>query len=189
MTNADPRNGNTDITVRSLAIEVGAGQFVGDNPGILRFENVRNLELKDLTLRVRSKFYGIDLASQCRDALIEGCSIVNEGEGGCIMVRNRDASPERPTRNVRILRNRLGSGKVDEPLAVFGWLGMVQDVEVRGEPGGGDRGFFRDIRLWDRYPGSHRIPCESEDRGERDSRGKDRGDRCQGRRTGGGRRQ
>lgn len=131
VTNADPRNGNTDITVRSLAIEVGAGLFVGENPGILRFENVRNLELKDLTLRVRSQFYGIDLASGCRDALIEGCSIVNEGEGGCIMVRNRDASPERPTRNVRILRNRLGSGKVDEPLAVFGWRGMVQDVEVR----------------------------------------------------------
>ncbi|MCP2500234.1 MAG: hypothetical protein NCA08_01495 [Deltaproteobacteria bacterium] len=46
------------------------------------------------------------------------------------MVRNRDASPERPTRDVRILRNKLGSGKVDEPLAVFGWLGLVQEVEV-----------------------------------------------------------
>jgi hypothetical protein len=131
VTNADPRNGNTDITVRSLAIEVEAIKFPGDSPGILRFEKVRNLNLKDLTLRLRSQFYGIDLASHCQDALVEGCSIVNEGEGGCIMVRNRDASPERPTRNVRVLRNRLGSGKVDEPLAVFGWLGLVQDVEVR----------------------------------------------------------
>lgn len=131
VTNADTRNGNTGITVRSLAIEVEASLFPGDSPGILRFENVRNLELKDLTLRLRSRLYGIDLASGCRDALVEGCSIVNKGEGGCIMVRNRDASPERPTRNVRIQRNRLGSGMVDEPLAVFGWQGMVQDVEVR----------------------------------------------------------
>ena len=131
ITNSDPRNGNTDITVRSLAIEVGASRFHGDSPGILRFENVRNLELKNLTLRLRSQFYGIDLAAQCQGALVEGCSIVNEGDGGCIMVRNRDASPERFTRNVRILRNKLGSGKVDEPLAVFGWLGLVQEVEVR----------------------------------------------------------
>jgi hypothetical protein len=114
-----------------MAIEVGEGLFAGENPGILRFENVRNLELKDLTLRLRSRLYGIDLAAQCQDALVEGCSIVNEGEGGCIMVRNRDASPERSTRNVRILRNKLFSGKVDEPLAVFGWRGLVQDVEVR----------------------------------------------------------
>lgn len=132
ITNADPRNGETDITVRSLAIEVEANQFHEDSPGILRFENVRNLNLKNLTLRLRSPFYGIDLASHCQDALVEGCSIVNEGEGGCIMVRNRDVSHERPTRNVRILRNRLRSGKVDEPLAIFGWLGLVQDVEVLG---------------------------------------------------------
>ena len=130
ITNADPGSGNTEITVRSLAIEVGAIPFSGDSPGILRFENVRNLDLKNLTLRLRSRLYGIDLAAQCRDAVIEGCSIVNEGEGGCIMVRNRSVSPERSTRNVRILRNRLRSGKVDEPLAVFGWLGVVRDVEV-----------------------------------------------------------
>ena len=130
ITNADAGLGNSNITVRSIAVQFGIPVFAGDTPGILRFERVKGLNLSDVTMDLDTAYFGIDLASEVRDALIAGCSIKNKGEGGSIMVRNSNPDPSHATSNITIRGNKLESSTQDEPLAVFGWMGKVENVLI-----------------------------------------------------------
>lgn len=164
ITNDNSPSGSCNITVRSMSIEYNIPDYKGDSPGILRFENVDGLNLLYLNMDVNSAYYGIDLASQVHNCTIQGGAISNRGNGGGVMVRNRNhafpsktlvndnpkinrcslgengqagdemkndliAPPFHATANISIVENMLTSVR-DEPLAVFGWLGEVQNVLV-----------------------------------------------------------
>lgn len=130
ISNSDYRRGNVNIALRSLKIEFELPVLEGDGIGVLRFENVDTLQIQDITMTVNSAMYGIDLASNIRRGLVERCTIVNHGQGGGIMVRNRNPNPSKASDNIIIRNNQLKSSIVDEPLAVFGWLGVVQNVLI-----------------------------------------------------------
>jgi len=164
ITNDNYLAGNYDITVRSMSIEYDIPDNKGYSPGILRFENVDGLNLLNLNMEINSAYYAIDLASQVHNCTVQGAEIINSGNGGGIMVRNRKsvssptsitsakpvirgcsvakdgqagdkaengvvAPPFHATSNVSIVENVVASIR-DEPLAVFGWLGEVQNVVV-----------------------------------------------------------
>jgi len=129
ITNSDPVHGNRNIIVRNLAIQHESSQFMGESPGLMRFENVEHLEITDVTMQVDSPLYGIDLSAQISNATISGSKITNKGSGGCIMVRNAAPLPDRIVSGVLLLKNRVES-VIDEPIAVFGWQGITSDVRI-----------------------------------------------------------
>lgn len=130
ITNEDHGRGNENITLKSLAIEVDVTTLKDVSPGIVRFENVNNLSLSALTVNVHSSLFAIDLASNCRNAIIDHCTVTNTGRGGCLMVRNMDRREDRPTHKVAVRNNFFRSQFVDEPVAVYGWRGNVHGVEI-----------------------------------------------------------
>jgi parallel beta-helix repeat protein len=130
ITNREFLGSNTNIVLRDFRVEIVMSSFlIGDAPGILRFENVNNLEIKNLTMMIDSIMYGIDLSGNTNNAIVEKCAIINQGHGGGIMIRNRYPSQTRATSDIRVRHNRIVSFH-DEPLAVFGWLGQVQNVII-----------------------------------------------------------
>ncbi|MEN6509147.1 MAG: right-handed parallel beta-helix repeat-containing protein [Smithella sp.] len=129
ITNTDFRDGNANITVRSLKVEFNLPILKGDAPGVLRFENVKNLLIEDLTMEIDTDFYGIDLSANIRSSSVQRCKISNKGNGGGIMVRNRNDLPNKASDDITVRLNTLLSSN-DEPLAVFGWLGMVRRVLI-----------------------------------------------------------
>jgi parallel beta-helix repeat protein len=130
ITNKDPLAGNADITLRSFRAEIVMPLIPrGEAPGILRFENVENLEIDTLVLMVDSPMYAIDLSTRIRNATVKRCDIKNQGSGGGLMIRNRDDRPEQLTSGVAVRNNRIESFQ-DEPLAAFGWEGAVEEVSI-----------------------------------------------------------
>jgi hypothetical protein len=129
ISNYDLRNGNKDITVRSLSVEFSLPLLGGAAPGVLRFENVTNLNIEHVSMDLDTSMYGIDLSARIRSAVVRNCSISNRGRGGGIMVRNRIRGDEATSTDILIQANSLSS-LVDEPLAVFGWLGGVNNVRI-----------------------------------------------------------
>ena len=131
LTNADFTNGNRNIIVRNLKIEFGLPVLPGDAIGILRFKNVERLEIDNLTMVLDSQMYGIDLAGQLSNATVERCTITNMNKvsGGGIMIRNGDPLPARATSDITVRNNRIESVS-DEPLAVFGWQGIVEQIRI-----------------------------------------------------------
>lgn len=131
ITNSDFYKGNKNIILRNFKIEFEQkDQIIGESPGIIRFENTEDLKIVNLYMEIDSPNYCIDLASNTRNAIIKDCNIINKGRGGGIMVRNKDPSPINITNNILIINNFLKSFILDEPLAVFGWLGKVNNIRV-----------------------------------------------------------
>ena len=128
ISNSDLTRGNANITLRSFLVEFATKVFGGET-GVIRFENVENLQIEEVSMDLNTSMYGIDLAAHVRDSTIQGCTIVNKGGGGGIMVRNRNVSPTCATSGVEISSNRITSF-VDEPIAVFGWMGVVHNIRV-----------------------------------------------------------
>jgi nitrous oxidase accessory protein NosD len=131
ITNADFTLGNRDIIVRDLKIELALPVLAGNASGILRFEKLEHLEIKNVTIALDSPMYGIDLARAVHDAVVEGCTInnVNKVSGGGIMIRNSEPTPAKATSDIVIQNNRIES-TTDEPIAAFGWQGMVENIRI-----------------------------------------------------------
>lgn len=146
ITNRDFLKGNANIVLRSFRVEIhtpiAPEDPINDAPGLLRFENVEDLRFERLTMIIDSPFYGIDLSAHVRNAVVEGCAIVNRGSGGAIAVRNRQHPPEKATSNILIRGNRIGSFEEepaltygaravkDEAISIFGWQGAVENIRV-----------------------------------------------------------
>ena len=126
ITNKDAQRGNANITIRNIKIDFNIRVLKGSSPGVMYFENVDGLFIDSVTMKIDSDLYGIDLAGAVRRSRIEKCTITNTGNGGGIMVRNRNTAI--PTADVSVGQNTITSSRTDEPLAVFGWLGRVQNV-------------------------------------------------------------
>lgn len=131
ISNADFARGSENITIRSLKVRFNIGSLSGGAPGVLRFENIRNLGITGISMELDTAYYGIDLSANIRDASVNGCVITNSGGGGGIQIRNRDRQPEHASMNITIAGNTISS-KGDEPLAVFGWLGRVSGIKAAG---------------------------------------------------------
>lgn len=129
ITNSDSISGNKNISLRSFKVQFEIDTVSGDAPGVLRFSNIDGLSISDVVMALNTKMYGIDLSAYVRNASVQGCTIANGGHGGDIMVRNGDKTGSHSTDGIRILHNHLSSCD-DEPIAVFGWLGIVSDVLV-----------------------------------------------------------
>ncbi|MGD0883702.1 MAG: right-handed parallel beta-helix repeat-containing protein [Thermodesulfovibrionales bacterium] len=131
ITNSDYVGGNTNISIRNLRMEVTSPLLPGDEPGILRFKNVEQLVIDNLTLLIESPMFGIDLSAQIRNATVQGCTIIstNKMSGGGIMIRNGDPLPARATSSIVVRHNWIESAS-DEPVAAFGWEGMVENVLI-----------------------------------------------------------
>ena len=129
ITNNDLQQGNHNITLSSFKVEFDIRDLPGDLPGVMRFENVNNLTITDISVEADTKYYCIDLSAVINNATIKRCIIKNQGSGGGIQVRNRNALATHGSKNIRISENRVTS-ITDEPIAVFGWLGDVADVIV-----------------------------------------------------------
>jgi len=129
ITNSDFIRGNKGIVIRSLKVDFRIKELSGDLPGIIRFENVSNLEILDVSMDLDSKYYGIDLSAATKQVIIQDCLINNRGTGGGIQVRNRRSNRESQSRGIRIMKNQILS-VTDEPIAVFGWMGAVEDVHI-----------------------------------------------------------
>ena len=127
ITNTDFLKGNTNIVLRSLKLESAIPFTTGYTPGTVRFENVENLKIEDVVMELDTINSGIDLASRIHNALIQRCNITNRGSGGAIMVRNAQRGPSNSVNGV-IIRNNTLSSYMDEPLAAFGWMGVVTNV-------------------------------------------------------------
>jgi hypothetical protein len=112
-------------------MEIILPQLQGDSSGILRFRNVEHHEIDNLTMAIDSPMYGIDLSAQIRKATVQGCTItnMNRASGGGIMIRNGDPLPATATSGIVVRHNRIGSVS-DEPIAAFGWEGMVENVRI-----------------------------------------------------------
>jgi len=131
ITNADFEQGNSNITLRSFKVITDIPEIKkSDTPGIIRFENVTDLTITGLTMDLTTNLYGIDLSSCIRKAAVQRCTIINKGRGGCIMVRNRNPSVRHSSGNISVTHNNLES-YIDEPLAVFGWLGEVMNATIQ----------------------------------------------------------
>jgi hypothetical protein len=132
ITNREFLGRNTNILLRNFQVFFDMhSSLVGESPGILRFENVQNLEIINLTMKIDSQMYGIDLAGDVINAKVEQCTISNSGSGGGIMIRNRYSKPSKATTFVTVRDNSILSVR-DEPLAVFGWLGQVNNIRLEG---------------------------------------------------------
>jgi len=131
ITNSDFINGNTNIIIRNLKIEFTLPLLPGAEPGILRFKNVEHLEIDNITMVIGSPMYGIDLSAQIRNAIVQGCTITNTNtvSGGGLMIRNGDPLPANATSGIVVRNNQIGSAS-DEPLAVFGWEGMTENIQI-----------------------------------------------------------
>jgi hypothetical protein len=131
ITNSDFDSGNRNIVIRNLKIEIALPQLDGDEPGILRFENVELLEIDNLTMVIDSPLYGIDLSANVHSATVQRCTITNTNRvsGGGIMIRNGDPRPAEATSGIVVRDNRIESVS-DEPLAVFGWKGMTENIRI-----------------------------------------------------------
>lgn len=132
ITNEDHQGGNKNITLDSLAIVMNISGMRGDSPGLLRFENVDTLKIENLSVDAGSRLYAVDLASCVRNASVDNSNIKNSGPGGCIMARNGNPGGLCPSYNIKIENNKVSSGVLDEPIAVFGWLGVLKDVRIAG---------------------------------------------------------
>jgi hypothetical protein len=129
ITNADLNAGNTNIRIEGLRIKFGIAKLPGNLPGLLRFEHVEQIILSDLIIEADTQYFCIDLSRNIIDATILDCNIQNRGNGGCIQVRNRGKMKSEACRQIRIQENTLSSVE-DEPIAVFGWLGYVTEVNI-----------------------------------------------------------
>lgn len=128
LTNSDHRRGNSSIKVRSLKLELSMGRRKGETPGVLCFENVRGLVIENVVMDLDTPYYGIDLAAHITSCSIDGCTVVNR-RGGGIMLRNRNTTQNRMSCDIVIRNNYVKSTK-DEGIAVFGWLGKVENVSI-----------------------------------------------------------
>ncbi|PKN34112.1 MAG: hypothetical protein CVU61_10130 [Deltaproteobacteria bacterium HGW-Deltaproteobacteria-19] len=131
ITNSNERDGCENITLRSFKMVFDLPILTGNLPGIMRFENVRNLQLNNITMILDTKYYGIDLSANIQSAIIENNIIENWGQGGTIMVRNRHRQTNKESNNI-IIRNNTLLSAYDEPLAVFGWMGSVRNITLEG---------------------------------------------------------
>ncbi len=131
ITNSNERDGCENITLRSFKMVFDLPILTGNLPGIMRFENVKNLQLNDITMILDTKYYGIDLSANIQSAIIENNIIENWGQGGTIMVRNRHRQTNKESNNI-IIRNNTLLSAYDEPLAVFGWMGSVRNITLEG---------------------------------------------------------
>jgi len=131
ITNSDFVNGNRNIVLRNMKIQFTGSQLYGDAAGIVRFYNVNDLDISNITMVVDSPMYAIDLSGQVQNATVEGCSINNANgvSGGCIMVRNSDPLPAPATSQITLRGNQVVSVS-DEPIAAFGWEGVVENVLI-----------------------------------------------------------
>lgn len=131
ITNADFARGDRNIIVRNLKIDFPLRLLHGEEIGILRFKNIEALHINDITMVLDSELYGIDLSGGVRGGVIEGCTIrnANRVSGGGIMIRNSERAPARAASGITVRDNRIQSAS-DEPIAVFGWEGTVEDVAV-----------------------------------------------------------
>jgi hypothetical protein len=131
ITNSDYANGNRNIFIRNVRMEVALPQLPGYDPGIVRFRNVNKLEIDNVTMVIDSPMTGIDLAAQIRNATVQGCAITNTNKvsGGGISVRNGDSLPGRDTSDIVVKYNVVESAR-DEAISVFGWEGMVKNVRI-----------------------------------------------------------
>jgi hypothetical protein len=131
ITNSDFTNGNSNIIIQNLKMEVSLPLLPGDSPGVLRFANVEQLEIDKLTMVLNSPMYGIDLSSYIRNATVQGCTITNTSTvgGGGIMIRNEDPLPAQATSGIVIRNNQVASAS-DESIAAFGWLGLTENVRI-----------------------------------------------------------
>lgn len=130
ISNLDFSLGNKNITVSNVKIRFNKNYLPGSAPGIIRFENTRELKISGLILEIESRLYGIDLSGNIKNALVEQCKIDNTGSGGGIMVRNRLGLEEQAVESVVISNCEVNSVK-DEPIAVFGWQGITKDIIVQ----------------------------------------------------------
>jgi hypothetical protein len=131
ITNADFASGNRNISIRNLKIEFTLPQLSGDLIGIVRFYKVEDMIISNITMGVNSQMYAIDLSGQVRNATVEGCTIRNGNQtsGGGIMIRNSDPLPAMSTSNIVVRSNQIESVS-DEPIAAFGWEGLVENVLI-----------------------------------------------------------
>lgn len=131
ITNDDHIGGNRNITIRSLQIRFDLPKLKGNSPGILRLENVDTVTIRDLVMSIRSPLYAIDLASYCRNVLIENCDITNYGGGGSVVIRNRDTRAGHVSSNISVQKNVFRSQSGDETISIFGWLGILNNVTAK----------------------------------------------------------
>ncbi|HAM50140.1 MAG TPA: hypothetical protein DCP92_05405 [Nitrospiraceae bacterium] len=129
ITNSDHANGNRNISIRNLRMEIALPFLPGDEPGIIRFKNLEQLEIDKVTMVIDAPMYGIDLSAQIRNATVQGCAITNKKGGGGIMIRNGDPFPAKATSGIVVRHNRIESAG-DEPIAAFGWEGVVENVRI-----------------------------------------------------------
>jgi hypothetical protein len=121
--------GNTNIRICSLKIIFKVPVLNGYLPGVLRFENVKNIHLTELYIEAITKYYCIDISASTQKASVSNCNIVNMGSGGGIQVRNRTGVSSQISKDIWISGNFLHS-ITDEPIAIFGWMGKVSNVIV-----------------------------------------------------------
>jgi hypothetical protein len=131
ITNSDFANGNRNIFIRNLRMEVAAPQFSGYAPGILSFNNVEGLEIDNITMVNDSPMYGIDLSFQVSNATVQGCTLTNTSKvsGGGIMIRNGDPLSAKITSGIVVRNNRIASVS-DEAISVFAWQGRLENVRI-----------------------------------------------------------
>lgn len=118
-------------------IRLSSFKIVFDNPilrddfsGILRFENIDNLQIDNISMMLDTNFYGIDLSANIQNTIIENNVIENRGRGGSVMVRNENPKTNMESRNI-IIRNNTLKSYCDEPLAVFGWMGSISNIIIQ----------------------------------------------------------
>ncbi len=131
ITSLNEINGCRNIRLRSFKVVFDIPIPRGSLPGILRFDHVNDLQIRDISINLNTKHYGIDLSANVQNATIENNTIENWGQGGAIMVRNGNQQTNMESRNI-IIRNNTLKSYYDEPLAVFGWMGSVRNVTVEG---------------------------------------------------------
>ncbi|HOI73757.1 MAG TPA: right-handed parallel beta-helix repeat-containing protein [Syntrophales bacterium] len=131
ITSSNGGNDCRNIRLRSFKVVFDIPIQRGDLSGIIRFENVDHLEINNISMTLDTNYYGIDLSANIQNAIIENNVIENRGQGGSIMVRNKNQKPNMESRNITIRNNTLKSNN-DEPLAVFGWMGSVENITIKG---------------------------------------------------------
>ncbi|NPU84517.1 MAG: hypothetical protein HPY65_08500 [Syntrophaceae bacterium] len=130
ITSLNERNGGKNILLRSFRVIFNIPIQKGDSSGILRFENVNDLQINNISMTLDTKYYGIDLSANIQNAVIENNMIENRGQGGAVMVRNGIQQTNMESRNI-IIRNNALKSHCDEPLAVFGWMASVRNVTIQ----------------------------------------------------------
>lgn len=124
-------NNCKNIRLNSFKIVFDTPILRNDFSGILRFENVNHLQINNISMILNTNFYGIDLSANIQNTIIENNLIENRGRGGSVMVRNENPNANMASRNI-IIRNNTLKSYCDEPLAVFGWMGLVRNITIQG---------------------------------------------------------